>query len=126
MKKWISGIICCLLVAGCASSKIDQLSSDIYMVRVEDHSGIFASNSGTLRPTAIQEANDFAASEDKIAVPIAFNYHPVGILGDWAAVEYQFQVVAKSEPGSQETSEDLHAELVKLEHLREEGTITMV
>ncbi len=81
-----------------------KLSPDTYMIRVEDHAGIFAFNRGKLKASAIQQANDFAESEGKIAIPVAMDSHPVGILGDWAAVEYQFRVVSKDDPEAKRTS----------------------
>ncbi len=84
-KTWLGALILllfALLLSGCFASNRVQLSPDTYMIRVEDHGGIFAFNRGKLKPTAIQEANDFAASKGKIAIPVAMDSHPVGILGD--------------------------------------------
>ena len=78
--------------------------------------------------------------------------HPVGILGDWAAVEYQFRVVSKDDPEAKRTSltprpdiviekkseisadietkdqteksKDVYTELMKLDDLRKKGIIT--
>jgi hypothetical protein len=140
------------LFSGCFASNMVKLSPDTYMIRVEDHAGIFAFNRGNLKSSAIQQANDFAASKDKVAIPIAMDYHPVGILGDWAAVEYQFRVVSKDDPEAQRTSltprpdvviennsnisadiktkdqsdmtKDTYTELIKLDDLRKRGIIT--
>ncbi len=85
MKKLCLGalLLFALLLSGCFSSNIVKLSPDTYMLRIEDHGGIFAFNRGKLKPTAIQEANEFAASKGKIAIPVAMDSHPVGILGDY-------------------------------------------
>ena len=129
-----------------------QLSPDTYMVRVEDHGGIFAFNRGNLKFSAIKQANEFALSKGKVAIPVAMDSHPVGILGDWAAVEYQFRVVSHDDPEAQRTSltprpdvvieknsnisadikikdqsektKDVYTELIKLDDLKKKGIIT--
>jgi len=114
MKKvWLGALLLfALLLSGCFSSNIVKLSPDTYMLRIEDHGGIFAFNRGKLKPTAIQEANEFAASKGKIAIPVAMDSHPVGILGDWAAVEYQFRVVSEDDPEAKRTSLTPRADMV--------------
>lgn len=80
--------------------------------------------------------------------------HPVGILGDWAAVEYQFRVVSENDPEAQRTSlapeadviiektskvsvdmkikdqsektKDVYTELLKFDDLRKKGIISEV
>jgi hypothetical protein len=124
------------------------------MIRVEDHGGIFAFKRGQLKSSAIQQANDFAESKGKIAIPIDMKSHPVGILGDWAAVEYQFRVVSENDPEAQRTSlapeadviiektskvsvdmkikdqsektKDVYTELLKFDDLRKKGIISEV
>ena len=140
------------LLSGCFASNMVQLSPDTHMVRVEDRGGIFAFNRGNLKPEAIRRANDFAASQGKVAIPIAMDSHPVGVLGDWAAVEYQFRVVSKDDPEAQRTSltpradvvvestskisadittkeqsektKDVYTELIKLDDLKKKGIIS--
>lgn len=154
-KTWLVALLLLLLsclFAGCFASNMVQLSPDTYMVRVEDHGGIFAFNRGKLKSSAIQQANDFAASKGKVAIPVAMDSHPVGVLGDWAAVEYQFRVVSKEDPEARRTSlvprpdvviqknsnitadikikeesnktKDVYTELIKLDDLRKKGIIT--
>ena len=154
-KTWLGSLILllfALILSGCFASNMVQLSPDTYMIRVEDHGGIFAFNRGKLKSSAIQQANDFAASKGKIAIPVAIDSHPVGILGDWAAVEYQFRVVSKDDPEAKRTSltprhdiviektseisadieikdqtektKDVYTELIKLDDLRKKGIIT--
>lgn len=156
MKKVCLGVLLpllfTLLLSGCFSSNVVKMSPDTYMIRVEDHAGIFAFKRGQLKSSAIQQANDFAESQDKIAIPINMKSHPVGILGDWAAVEYQFRVVSKDDPEAKRTSLapeadvviektneisvdiktkdqsektiDVYTELLKLDDLRKKGIIT--
>lgn len=157
MKKiWLTMLLLPLLtmlLSGCLAARgVVKMSPDTYMVRVEDHAGIFAFGRGGLKAKAIQEANDFAASKDKIAIPLVMDEHAVGVLGDWAAVEYQFRVVDKDDPEAQRTSlvprpdvvidktekisadihtkdttekkPDLYTELTKLDDLRKRGILT--
>jgi len=157
MKKiWLTilfSLLLTMLLSGClAARSVIKMSPDTYMVRVEDHGGVFAFNRGNLKARAIQEANDFATSKGKIAIPVAMESHPVGILGDWAAVEYQFRVVSAVDPEAKRTSltpradvvtetksdisvdikskdqsektKDLYTELIKLDGLRKKGIIT--
>ena len=154
-KTWLGALILLLfvlLLSGCFASNTVQLSPDTYMIRVEDHGGIFGFNRGKLKSSAIQQANDFAASKGKIAIPVAMDSHPVGVLGDWAAVEYQFRVVSKDDPESKRTSltprpdiviektseisvdmetkdqtektKDVYTELMKLKALKDDGILT--
>jgi len=141
-----------LLFAGCQSPGIVQLSPDTYMITKEDHGGIFAFKRGGLKTDAIREANAFAESKDKIAIPISTKEHPVGVLGDWASVEYQFKVVDKNDPEARRTAlvpradvvieknetinanlrtkdetekrPDLYTEIMKLDDLRKKGLIS--
>lgn len=154
MKKIVWIVCLVILLSGCslASRGVIKMSPDTYMVRVEDHAGIFAFNRGGLKAKAIQDATDFAESKNKVAIPLNMQEHPVGILGDWAAVEYQFRVVDKNDPEAQRTSlvprpdfvidktervsadihtkdttekqPDLYTELTKLDDLRKRGVIT--
>ena len=154
-KTWLVALILLLfsfLFSGCFSSNMVKLSPDTYMIRVEDHGGIFAFNRGKLKSSAIKQANNFAASKGKVAIPVAMESHPVGVLGDWAAVEYQFRVVSQDDPEAQRTSltprpdvviekdsnisvdiktkdqteqtKDVYKELLKLDDLRKKGIIT--
>ena len=155
IKTWLGAFILLLLalfLSGCFASNMVELSPDTYMIRVEDHAGIFAFNRGKLKSSAIQQANDFAASKGKVAIPVAMDFHPVGVLGDWASVEYQFRVVSKDDPEAKRTSltpradivieknseisvdikskdqtektKDVYTELIKLDDLRTKGIIT--
>ncbi len=95
----LSVITLCVLVMACASSPgIVQLSPDTYMIAKEDHGGIFGSLA-KLKADTIREANEFAARQGKVAIPIATKEKPMGICcGQWAAFEYQFRIVAKNDP----------------------------
>jgi hypothetical protein len=140
------------LLAGCRSPGIVQVSPDTYMITKEDHAGIFAFNRNKVKFDTIREANAFAESKGKVAIPISMKEHPVGVLGDWASYEYQFRVVDKNDPEAKRTSlvprpdlvieknenisadvrikdssggnSDLYTELTKLEDLRKRGILT--
>ena len=145
--------LCIMLLSGCLATRdVIKMSPDTYMIRVEDHAGIFAFNRGGLKSKAMQKANDFAEAKNKVAIPLAMEEHPVGILGDWAAVEYQFRVVDKNDPEARRTSlvpradividkteklsgdirtedlskkqPDLYSEIMKLDDLRSKGLLT--
>ena len=151
MKTIVIAIV--VLLAGCASSAgIVQLSPDTYMLTQEDHGGIFAFNRSKLKTKTIREANAFAESQGKIAIPISGHEHPVGVLGDWASFEYQFRVVDKNDSEALRTSllprpdvvidkterisvdvrteiqskkpKDLHGDLIDLDDLRKRGIIS--
>jgi len=143
------------ILGGCSSlstNEIVKISPDTYMLRVEDHAGVFAFNRGKMKSEAFKRANDFAESKGKVAIPINIKEHPVGILGDWPAVEYQFRVVSEDDPEARRTSitpradfvmdkninikgkvethnssdskSDLYSQLIKLDDLRSKGILT--
>lgn len=93
------------LLASCASSPgIVQLSPDTYMISKEDHGGIFGSLA-KLKADTIREANEFAAHQGKVAIPISSKEQPMGICcGQWARFEYQFRIVDKNDPEVRRTS----------------------
>lgn len=130
---------------------IVQLSPDTYMITRISRAGIFASPA-KLKAGVIRDANEFAASRGKIAVPLAATEKPVGGPGQWPSFEYQFRVVDASDPEAKRTSltpradvviesnhnisgdmrtkdethqqRDIYAELIKLDDLRKKGIIT--
>ena len=137
------------LLTGCISTHdVIPMSQDTYMVRVEDHAGIFAFNRGKMKGVALKKAEEFATSKSMVAIPLGMKDHPVGILGDWPAVEYQFRLVHKNSPSAigghlqpradvvieynenikiNQTSinnEDLYKELMKLNDLKKQGILT--
>jgi len=153
MRKFLypaSLLITGLFFTGCANPGIVQLSPDTYMLSKEDHAGIFGSTA-KMKADVIQQANAFAASLGKIAVPISSKEKPVGNRpADWASFEYQFRVVDKNDPEARRTSlapradlviektekisidtknesekhPDMYTEIMKLDDLRKKGLIT--
>jgi hypothetical protein len=140
-----------LLCFGCQNPGIVQLSPNTYMLSRDDHAGVFG-NFGALKAGVIRDADAFAESKGKVAVPITSKEHPVGVLGNWASFEYQFMLLDKNDPRASgvslaprpdlviektdninanvhtkddtEKSPDLYTELTKLDDLRKKGIIT--
>lgn len=90
--------IALLLVAGCQNPGIVQTGPNVYQLSREDHGGIFG-NKNALKSGVIADANRFAESQGKVAIPVSAREHPIGILADWASFEYVFKLV---DPNSKE------------------------
>ncbi len=122
----VLALLVCFGLAGCANPGIVKLSPDTYMLSRVDHGGIFG-NSARMKANVISEANEFAESQGKVAIPLATNESPMWP-GHFASVEYQFRVVDKNDAEAQRTSlekqPDLYAELTKLDDLRKKGLLT--
>lgn len=142
-----------LLVAGVAHAakpKFVQISKDIYLVTVQNHAGVFGSESTTKRK-AIEAANKFAQDKGMEIEPFALEYRGAGGPGHWPAAEYQFKLVPlgqgnsmglrkKTEldvtvntnaptpaPTSQpaaSSSSDMYSELLRLDDLHKRGILT--
>ena len=134
----LGAISLAFVVSGCANRGIVKLSPDTYMLARSDRGGIFG-NASAMKADVIREANEFAESQGKIAIPISLEESPLWP-GKLASVEYQFRVVDKSNPNAQRTNhilqsndaktkdqtnrqKDIHAELIKLDDLRKKGII---
>jgi hypothetical protein len=137
-----------LLQGGCSNPGIVKLSPDTYMLSRADRAGIFG-NTAKLKANVIRDANAFAESQGKIAIPLSTNETPV-YPGHFATVEYQFRVLDKNDPEAKRTSlvpradivveknekissdvhtknekeTDLYTELTKLDELRKKGILT--
>jgi hypothetical protein len=145
-------VICvAVVVLGCANPGIVKLSSDTYLLSRSDRGGAFG-NTSRMKADVISEANEFAASQEKIAIPISINESPI-YFGHFASIDYQFRVVDKSDPEAQKRGnfvqgpnvvidktektsvdvrtkdhidhqKDVYAELIKLDDLRKRGIVT--
>jgi hypothetical protein len=97
----ITNFICIValatFVAGCVNPQVVQISPGVYELSRDDHGGIFG-NEEALKAGVIRDANKFAESQGKVAIPISARAHPVGILGDWASFEYNFKVLDTNNP----------------------------
>jgi hypothetical protein len=93
------------VLQGCASVPGPiQISPDTYLITREDHRGIFGSLA-SLKAEVINEANQFAARQGKVAIPISSQERPLGRgPAQWASFEYQFRVVAQNDPEVQRTA----------------------
>jgi hypothetical protein len=87
------------IVTGCANPGIVKMSADTYLLSRTDRGGIFG-NASAMKTDVIREANEFAASQGKIAVPVSLNESPMYI-GHFASVDYLFRIVDKSDPEAQ-------------------------
>ena len=144
-------IILTIYLAGCANPGVVQISPDTYLISREDHAGIFGSSS-SLKAGVISDANAYASSMGKVAIPITTHETPIGIMGKWAKFEYQFRVVDKSDPEAKRTAimpradvviertdninasvrskdetvkaKDVYGELIKLDDLKKRGIIS--
>ena len=149
MRKVLALMMCFGLV-GCANPGIVKLSPGTYMLSRVDQGGIFG-NSARMKANVISEANEFAESQGKVAIPLTINESPMWP-GHFASVEYQFKTVDKNDPEARrasfvprqdvvinktdKVSADIHSkdmtekqpnlytELTKLDDLRKKGVIT--
>lgn len=106
MKIYVAILIMALMpiLARAGEPEVVQLSPDTYMITKEDHGGIFGSLA-KMKVKVIKQANEFAASKGKIAIPLASSERPLGRgPAQWASFEYQFRVVDKDDPEAQRTS----------------------
>jgi hypothetical protein len=98
LKDIVKVIFVSIFLVGCANPPVVQTAGNTYMLSREDHAGIFGS-SAKLRAEVIQDANNFAKSKGKVAIPISVREKPVGNSpGDWATFEYQFKLVEENSP----------------------------
>ena len=141
-----------LVLAGCTTPGVVHLSPDTYLISRTDEAGIFG-NASKMKTDAIRDANSFAASQGKIAIPISSTFTPMVevVAHNLASFDYEFRVVSKDDPEAKRTSlipsptlietketissdvhtkndtvskPDLYSELTKLDDLRKKGIIT--
>ena len=90
--------------SGCQNPSIVRVSSDTYLLIREDHAGVFGSMS-KLKAGVIGDANTFAESLGKVAVPVSARETPVGSgFAQWASYEYQFRIVDRNSPEAKSTN----------------------
>lgn len=126
---------------------VSQVSGDVYEIFKTDYRGIFGSET-SLIDGVVSEANNFAVSKSKVAIPISAKVHRVGILADWAWFYYKFSIVDQSNPLSERKFSEItierdarlapefykqrhvqdrnsvYSQIDKLNDLRERGVIT--
>ena len=139
-----------VVLAGCKSLGIVQLSPDTYMASKTSAGGIWVSMA-SLKEEVISAANDFAESKGKVAVPLFANETPVRP-GRNPSFEYQFRLADRNDPAARgigltphpdvviektekisadirtrdesDKKQDVYTELMKLDDLRKKGIIT--
>jgi hypothetical protein len=121
MKPFFSalGMALLLFTGGCANPGVVQMSPGIYELARADHGGIFG-NKDALKASVIRDANSYAESLGKVAVPVSAKEHPVGIMGDWASYEYVFKIVDKESPDARTPTI-----LVRSDSVREGGATSL-
>lgn len=131
---------------------IVELSPDTYLLTETNYAGMFY-NHAKMKAKVIQEANDFAAKQGKIAIPLNMTDSPPMPGRSMPNMEYQFRVVGKDDPEARRVSldkrpdqviqkdenikvdvhtkddtaqkpPDLYSELLKLDDLKKRGIIS--
>jgi len=100
MKKMLIAV--CVVIVGCANPGIVQISPDTYLLSRTDRAGIFG-NASAMKVDVIEEANAFARSQGKVAIPVSTNEVPMQI-GKFASFDYQFRLVDPVSPEAVPTS----------------------
>ena len=137
-----------LALSSCATAEPIPMGNDTYMISQTSAGGVFKAM-GSLKADVMNRANAFAASKDKVAIPVAAKESPA-YPGHMPNFEYQFQLVDKNDsrasggalipradvvvemqtprpqPHATETAKpkDVYTELLKLDDLRKRGVIT--
>lgn len=146
----LAALLFAAMAVGCASSGAIPMGNDTYMISQTSAGGMFTSMS-SLKADVMTQANTFADSKGKVAVPIAAKESPA-YPGRMPSFEYQFRLVDKNDARAsggalmpradvvierreatsadiriKDTStkpKDVYAELLKLDDLRKKGIIT--
>jgi hypothetical protein len=136
-----------IVLAGCATATPVPMGNDTYMISQTSAGGMFKAM-GSLKAEVMNQANSFAASKGKVAIPIAAHEAPA-YPGHMPNFEYQFRLVDKDDPRASGgalipradvvvemqtpnsapapdtvKSKDMYTELLKLDDLRKRGVIT--
>ena len=138
-----------LMVVACANPGPVQIGPDTYFISRTDKGGVFG-NASAMKASVIADADAFARSKGKVAVPISSKEQQMRI-GSFASFDYQFRLVdpesieardaqlpnipdqvseqrsnvtidVKRQP--EDAKPDVYAELMKLDDLRQRGIIT--
>jgi hypothetical protein len=98
----ISILFLLITLAGCAANPgIIEMSPDTYLLSRQDKGGIFG-NASAMKAAVIKEANEFAASKRKVAIPISTHETPLWP-GHFATFDYQFRLVAPDDLAAKST-----------------------
>lgn len=120
-----------VLLTGCSTPGVVQVSSDTYMVTIVDRTGMLSTEPAKVNAQAINQAMEFAETKGKTISPVSFEQHSGGLIGEWGSVEYRFKLVDKEVPQARrataddaDNQQDVYAELMKLDSLRKKGILT--
>ena len=109
-----------LLSAASALAEVEQVADNIFRIERSDKAGIFG-DAFKFRNEVIAEADEFAATQGKVAEKITLKERGPGFMR-FAKVEYTFRLV-DPEPEIEETGEpdekpvDVYTEILKLDSL---------
>src|ERR1700694_5560599 len=96
------GIVCLFAgVAACANPGIVEMSPDTYLLARQDKAGVFG-NAAAMKAAVISDANAYAASKHKVAIPISMHETPLWP-GHFATFDYQFRLVSPDDPAAKST-----------------------
>ena len=68
---------------------------NVYVMFKEDKRGVFG-NPHNMVVNIIAKAKSFAETHDRILEEVSQEFHPMGILGDWASFTYKFRLLTES------------------------------
>jgi hypothetical protein len=117
-----------LCLTACVNPGIVEVSPDQYLLARRDPGGMVG-NSAALKARMIEEANAFAQSKGKRAVPVPIDELPGFPICDPQIVEYNFRIVDPQQAAAPSTSkvqrvDALADALLKLAKLREQGLLS--
>ena len=101
-------IILCFGFAGCGTTGIIKVSPDTYMISKER----WGFSTIGIKAEVFKQANDFASSQGKVMMPVAFKEQPVAF-GRYPTVELQFRVLDKDDPKLTSTHLENELDVVK-------------
>jgi hypothetical protein len=156
MQHWALGaslLIVTVLVGACMSADVAgvvRASPDTYRLSRTDGGGRYA-DAAAMKAAVISDANAFAQSQGKIAVPVATREETMRV-GHLSTIDYEFRLAAPGEPapksadavqrpqavaaekpgapvdvppaGRAEPKPDFYTELIRLDDLRKRGILT--
>jgi hypothetical protein len=140
---------CAMAPASAPDAGVVKVSGNVHEIMDVDYRGIFGSEESLIK-RGVDQAQEFAAAQGKVAVPIEARIHRVGILADWAWFYYKFSLAAPSSSEShikfseitierdarlsnefyevrhKQKAINSYDDLVKLDELRKKGIITEI
>lgn len=130
MLMWLAtaGSLC---LTACANPGIVEVAPDQYMLARKDPGGLVG-NSAALKARMVKEANAFAQSKGKRAVPVPFGELPGWPSCDPQLIEYHFKIVdpqqavaaAAAAPSDAQRVDRLAEGIARLDQLRKQGLLT--